>query len=164
MTPAPPAVRVRPMRLQDLDRIIEIARELETAPLWPRSAYERLLSQPGRVTLVAAEDEGGAIAGFAVAVLVPPEAEIETVAVRLPSQKRGMGRALLEGVAAEIRTRGITLVHLEVRASNQPALALYRRVGFTECGRRSGYYADPIEDAIILSLDLAAREAAVEGQ
>ncbi len=56
-----------------------------------------------------------------------------------------------------LRLAGVTEVILEVRASNQPALGLYRRLGFVETGRRPGYYMDPpepAEDAVLMRLGL----------
>jgi ribosomal-protein-alanine N-acetyltransferase len=49
----------------------------------------------------------------------------------------------------------ITEVLLEVRASNSAALAFYRALGFAIAGRRPLYYADPIEDAVLMELRLA---------
>ena len=146
-------VRVRPLGTADLDRVVDLAQSLETAPHWPRAAYARILEEkePRRVALVAEEAAGGAVAGFAIAVLLPPEAEIETVAVAPGRQRRGIGSRLLGDLVARLATVGITLVHLEVRASNRAALALYGRAGFSERTRRSRYYADPVEDAVILT-------------
>jgi ribosomal-protein-alanine N-acetyltransferase len=47
-------------------------------------------------------------------------------------------------------TRGSDSITLEVRASNKPALALYRRFGFAPSGVRKDYYKDPTEDALVL--------------
>jgi ribosomal-protein-alanine N-acetyltransferase len=58
----------------------------------------------------------------------------------------------LESALDASRKAGIARVYLEVRASNEPAIALYKRHGFTECGHRVRYYRDPVEDAILLSL------------
>jgi len=156
MKPAPVPIRVRPVRAADLDRLAGIAGSLETASRWQLSDYERLIGpfEPRRIALVGEEALSGEIAGFAVAVLVPPEAELETVAVAPGFQRRGIGSQLLRDLVSALRSAGITLVHLEVRASNRPALALYRRTGFSESARRPGYYADPVEDATIMSVDL----------
>jgi ribosomal-protein-alanine N-acetyltransferase len=57
----------------------------------------------------------------------------------------------LEAVIAEAAHLGATLLTLEVRASNQPALRLYARAGFERTGLRTNYYSNPVEDALILS-------------
>jgi len=148
---------IRPMRASDVARVLEIANSLPTAPHWNESAYRSALdplTTPRRFAFAAVEDAGDAPVGFAVAGLLPPQAELEMVAVAAEAQGQGIGRALLERLFSELRQAGIEEVFLESRASNQPALGLYRRLGFRETGRRSGYYADPIEDAVVMSLTI----------
>jgi ribosomal-protein-alanine N-acetyltransferase len=141
----------------DLDRVIEIERSLEHAPHWPRSAWLSALdahSTPPRLALVATHPQSGELAAFAVASLLPPQAELEMIAVAPEFQRRGLARLLFAAVTGELRARQVTEVSLEVRAANRPALALYRKLGFNETARRPRYYADPVEDAILLSLRL----------
>jgi ribosomal-protein-alanine N-acetyltransferase len=57
-------------------------------------------------------------------------------------------------LAAELRATQVTEVILEVRASNQPALGVYRKLGFVATGCRPGYYRDPQEDAALMRLGL----------
>jgi len=139
----------------DLDRVMEVAESLKEAPQWPRTAFERALdpvAQPRRIALVA--EAVGAVAGFAVASLLPPEAELETIAVASKAQRQGLARRLFAELAAELVAVRIADVFLEVRASNQPALGLYRGLGFAETGRRVRYYHDPVEDAVLMRLRL----------
>jgi ribosomal-protein-alanine N-acetyltransferase len=96
----------------------------------------------------------GKVAGFAVASLISPQAELESIAVDPAFQRRGVARLLFAALVEEIRAAQGTEVILEARAFNFPALALYAALGFTEIGRRPRYYADPIEDAILMSLRL----------
>jgi ribosomal-protein-alanine acetyltransferase len=95
------------------------------------------------------------ILGFAVASVVAPEAELETIAVAPQFQRRGLGALLLRALAAELRKEYVREVLLEVRASNRTALGFYRAQGFEETGRRVRYYADPEEDAVLMRLKLA---------
>jgi ribosomal-protein-alanine N-acetyltransferase len=170
MNPTPEAVRIRPMTPADMDRVIEIAGSLKDAPQWPRSAYLAALdpeAAPRRIALVAEEATGsgnpggrpsslgwGAVAGFAVASLLPPQAELETIAVAPQLQRRGLARRLFAALAGELAAAQVTEVMLEVRASNQPALGLYRQLGFVETGHRRRYYHDPVEDAVLMHLRL----------
>jgi [ribosomal protein S18]-alanine N-acetyltransferase len=152
-----PEVQIRHMTPADLDRVIEIERSLKQAPHWPRLAWLSALdplSSPQRIALVAEDLSTEKVAGFAVASLLPPQAELELIAVASEAQRRGVAGFLFAPLAKELRTRLVTEVCLEVRASNQPALALYRHLGFAETARRTGYYADPVEDAVLLSLRL----------
>lgn len=149
-------LRVRAMEPGDVARVAAIAQALKDAPHWQQAVYEAAL-QPGalpqRLCLVAAAGEE--LAGFLVAAAVAGQAEIESIAVAAECQRRGIGRALLEAGLRELNSRAVSEVFLEVRASNSAALGLYRAAGFGECGRRTGYYADPVDDAILLRMDLA---------
>jgi ribosomal-protein-alanine N-acetyltransferase len=100
------------------------------------------------------EDECGRIAGFLVASLLPPQAELELIAVALDFQRQGLARQLFAALASELGAALVTEVLLEVRASNHPALGLYRRLRFVETGRRTRYYRDPVEDAVLMRLRL----------
>ncbi len=157
MNPPFASVRVRRMTQADLDRVIEIAGNLREAPQWPRSTYLVALNPvaaPSRIALVAENPEAVDVMGFTVASLVPPEAELESIAVAPPFHRRGLARRLFAALTSELRLAQVAEVFLEVRASNFPALALYRSLGFMETGRRARYYHDPVEDALVLRLRL----------
>ena len=149
-----PGFRIRPLEDSDVDRLAEIAAGLEQAPQWPRSAYDSLLEHAGRERIVlVAEDEGGrSVAGFVVARLILPEAELESIAVAGEFQRRGVARELFSALAGMLGRGGVKEIMLEVRAGNGAALGLYRSFGFIEEGRRRGYYVDPVEDAVLLRL------------
>jgi [ribosomal protein S18]-alanine N-acetyltransferase len=139
------------MSISDLDAVMEIASALLTAPQWSRSDYVAALSDSGpRRRLCRVMTNRGRVIGLVIASLVIPEAEVETIAVLLESQGQGFGALLLETALGELCGAGVTTVHLEVRASNESARALYRKRGFEETGVRRGYYAHPVEDAILL--------------
>ena len=150
-------VRIRPMCAEDLPQVIEIEQALKGVPHWTRSAWERVLD-PGaarrRLVVVAEDPETGAVLGFAVAAVAAPEGELEAIAVASECQRRGVAKRLFAGLANALRLGEVWEVFLEVRASNHSALAFYRALGFTETGRRAGYYANPDEDAILMRLRL----------
>jgi ribosomal-protein-alanine N-acetyltransferase len=114
-------------------------------------------STPRRLALVAAGPQPGSILGFAIASLLPPRAELESIAVGAERQRLGLGERLFQALAAEVRAAGVEEILLEVRASNQPALAFYEALGFVKTGLRPGYYADPIEDAVLMHLPPAEK-------
>jgi [ribosomal protein S18]-alanine N-acetyltransferase len=152
------SVVVRPMTGADLDQVLAIAMGLDNAPQWSRDVYEGMLEPANagrRIALVAEAVESGPAVGFAIASLVPPEAELESIGVTAEFQKQGIGRRLVKEIGKNLRLRGVTKVHLEVRDSNLAAKGLYTSLGFIEAGCRSGYYTDSIEDAITMHLDLA---------
>jgi ribosomal-protein-alanine N-acetyltransferase len=148
-------IAIRRMTAADLDRVLAIAESLPGAPHWPQSAYMRAIdpkSTPRRIALVAAGPQPGSAQGFAVASLLPPQAELETIAVAPESQRQGLGQLLFQVLAAELKSSGVDELHLEVRASNRPALAFYQSLGFVKTGLRPSYYVDPIEDAVQMRL------------
>jgi ribosomal-protein-alanine N-acetyltransferase len=141
----------------DLDTVMAIASALPTAPQWERSAYEiaiRAGDGPGRIALVA--EHSDVVVGFAIARVIGPVAEIETIAVAAEAQGGGFGSRLLRVALQEARLAGATEVELEVRPSNAGTMRLYDRAGFREVGRRKGYYREPVEDAVLLLLALSA--------
>jgi len=124
----------------DLDEVMatmDAAFESCFGEAWTRSQCAGILVLPGVWLLLARVD--GRTAGFALARTVVDEAELLLLAVH-PSQRRGgVGRALLDAVADEARTRGAVQLHLEMREGN-PAAFLYGGAGFREVGRRPRYY------------------------
>jgi ribosomal-protein-alanine acetyltransferase len=157
MTAEVAALPIRRMRATDLEQVMAIAASFKDAPQWPRAAYLSALdtdSTPRRIALVAEKPDGSAVAGFAVASFLPPQAELETIAVLAADQRRGIGRKLFFALVDELRAASASEFLLEVRASNQKALGFYRSLGWIEAGRRPRYYADPEEDAVLMSLAL----------
>lgn len=145
---------VREMWAADVAAVMAMAEELPSAPHWPAATYQAALSGgagPDRLALVV-EDAGGEPVGFAIALLLPPEAELETIVVARGHQRRGLARRLVQALIEGLRGRGVGQLDLEVRASNGAALGLYRGLGFAEVGRRRNYYVDPVEDALLLRL------------
>ena len=148
-------IEIRPMGAADLDQVLAIADALPEAPHWPRSAYLKAIdpeATPRRVALIATGAGPDPILGFAVASLLVPQAELETIAVAEHYRRAGVGRQLLRNLIAELETADVDEVFLEVRSSNHSALAFYRSLGFCRTGIRSGYYANPVEDAILMRL------------
>jgi [ribosomal protein S18]-alanine N-acetyltransferase len=149
---------IRPMRDVDLDEVLVIAGAAPQAPRWGPRGYQSYFDSDGmppllRVAVVAEAD--GHVAGFAAATLlldgVENRCELDTIAVDPALRRRGIGAELLLSVLAWAAKRGARQIGLEVRISNARALAFYQRMGFTAEGRRTLYYADPQEDALLLS-------------
>jgi ribosomal-protein-alanine N-acetyltransferase len=95
---------------------------------------------------------GTVVAGFALAQVASEEAEILTIAVAPELRGRGVGAALLDRLERDLAARGAGVVFLEVSTENAAAIALYRKTGFTQAGRRPGYYQtrDGKRDALLL--------------
>ena len=98
----------------------------------------------------------GRIIGYVLYWLVPGAVDIHNIAVHVDVRGRGLGHLLLEKVLAEARRQSVPRVTLEVRKSNLSAQKLYESMGFLTKGNRKGYYSDDGEDALAMTLELAA--------
>jgi ribosomal-protein-alanine N-acetyltransferase len=136
----------------DLDAVVELE-VLAFADPWTRQAFEAALKERHARFRVARAPDGG-LTGYVIAWFVLDEAEIANLAVVPTARRRGVARALLEGIIAEAREAGIARLFLEVRESNAAARALYESRGFKPIARRARYYRKPVEDAIVLRLEL----------
>jgi [ribosomal protein S18]-alanine N-acetyltransferase len=96
---------------------------------------------------------GRDLAGFVMARHAADEAEILSIAVDAGARRHGLGRMLLRRNLQRLAGLGVRAVFLEVGADNAPALALYRRMGFKQVGKRERYYGDgPAHDSTALVL------------
>jgi ribosomal-protein-alanine N-acetyltransferase len=84
-----------------------------------------------------------------LATQVGDEGEVLTLAVREEARRQGLARAMIDALARRWRSTGVVTGWLEVRADNAAARALYASTGWTDAGRRPGYYADGA-DAIVM--------------
>lgn len=130
------------------DSIAEVCKLCFSDP-WSREAVESTLRAEQNYVVAA---EGGKI-GFAAASLAFDTADILDIAVHPDARRRGIGRAMLSHLLALLRENGAKSVFLEVRASNESAIALYSSVGFVPCGIRKNYYTSPKEDALLYVLE-----------
>jgi ribosomal-protein-alanine N-acetyltransferase len=81
-------------------------------------------------------------------------ADLESVAIAPAARRGGIGRSLCDAVIAWSRDQGAKVMAIEVRAANAGAIALYSSIGFTELARRTGYYQQPKDDAVVIRLSL----------
>ena len=160
---------IRSLQPEDLDAIVALAGASPEAPQWPRSAYapycEHDAANPALLrTGVVAVDPGLAdappVLGFACATLLLDGdrnlAQLDSMAVHPTRRRGGLGATLFREIVAWAARNRARHFSLEVRASNTPALALYRRFGMHVEGRRPRYYADPEEDALLLGMAITA--------
>jgi ribosomal-protein-alanine N-acetyltransferase len=138
----------------DLDAVMDVMDDSfdpAFGEAWTAPQCSGLLPVPGVwLTLARAGDE---IIGFALARIIVDEAELLLLAVKKKWQRRGVGQQLLESFSATARRRGAERLHLEVRNGNL-AVKLYKQAGFSEVGRRRGYYSGrdgQVYDALTLS-------------
>lgn len=152
-----PAAFVRPLSPADAAAVAAI-HAASFARGWEASEFERLIAAGSNVAEGVFPAEGRALEGFALSRVAVDEAEILTIAVAEARRGRGLARRLLGHHLGSLAGRGARRIFLEVEAENASALALYRRFGFEEVGRRNGYYrkADgSTATALVMARDLS---------
>jgi ribosomal-protein-alanine N-acetyltransferase len=146
-TPAGPPVVISPMRRRHLRAVLAIEERTSSTP-WSLGLFLAEARREERVYLVARA--GHRVVGFAGLLFALTDGHVTTIAVDPDRQGGRIGTRLLLVLLRRAIERGAEAVTLEVRASNEPAQALYRRFGFAPAGVRKGYYRDPLEDALVL--------------
>lgn len=124
---------------------------------WSEEDYRSELSVEGSQTWVIEESgiepRASGLLGTLVYRVLGPEIELMHVAVAPGARRLGLGGQLMKHLVGEARASGGECVHLEVRADNVAALALYVQCGFAVVGRRTRYYRDGA-DALLMDLKL----------
>ncbi|MCV0395811.1 MAG: ribosomal protein S18-alanine N-acetyltransferase [Rhizobiaceae bacterium] len=126
---------------------------------WTTTEFDELLRQNtvfGFAARVIGQPKAP-LAGFVLARLAADEAEVLTIAVARAARRLGLGRALMEALLRRLHALRAETLFLEVDETNDPAVHLYRRLGFVEVARRPGYYGGGSEgksDALVMRLDL----------
>jgi ribosomal-protein-alanine N-acetyltransferase len=150
--PLPTGWRVERMTALDLVEVAAIEHAAFTFP-WSRGNFEDSLKS-GHLGIVL-RDGGNAVAGYLILMPVVDEMHLLNVTVAPVWQRQGLGRWLLRAAVALTLAHGFGSLLLEVRPSNAGAIALYRRVGFAEIGRRKRYYPaenSTREDALVMRI------------
>jgi ribosomal-protein-alanine acetyltransferase len=141
-------VVVRPMRELDIAGVCAILRSAAAAADWGEESLRDCLSWDDAISLVS-EGEGKT-SGFLIARRVLDEAEILNIAVLPENRRHGEGSMLFAAALEEFRKREVRRVFLEVRESNVAAIAFYEKQGFVRIGKRSDYYREPREAAVVM--------------
>jgi [ribosomal protein S18]-alanine N-acetyltransferase len=154
-------VAISRMNEHDLLEVVEIEQTCGLSP-WGWDAYHAELGQgSAAIMLVAVSadrslENGKRLAGFIVARLVADELHVNNVAVRPELRRHGIGVTLLQEALNQAAARDAVSAWLEVRAGNKAAQTLYERCGFQAAGLRRNYYHQPVEDALLMTMRLAA--------
>jgi ribosomal-protein-alanine N-acetyltransferase len=146
---------IRRAERADLLDVFRLERSTFPQP-WPFSAFESFLGEPGFLVLARATEPD--VVGYVVSDTTPNYGRdighVKDLAIHPDARRQGLGRDLLHTALAVLRVEGAALVKLEVRASNDAALSLYRSEGFEPLRRVPRYYEDG-EDAYVMVLELA---------
>ena len=115
---------------------------------WSEKSVASELNNSLSCWLVA--EENGVVTGYVGSQTVIDESDMMNVAVHPDHRRKGIAEALVVELVEALKKRESHCLTLEVRASNEPAKALYEKLGFAQVGLRKNYYRNPKEDALIL--------------
>jgi [ribosomal protein S18]-alanine N-acetyltransferase len=142
-------LRFEPLSIDHIPTILEIEKDANPAP-WSERSFLNELSNPQSLFKVALE--GGRVVGYGGVWMLIDEAHITNVAIAAEMRRRGIGRRLMIELLKEAKDRGMLCSTLEVRASNEGAIKMYEKLGYTVTTVRKGYYPNNREDAIVMWL------------
>ena len=145
-------VRIVPMTAEHLNEVAALELACFSRP-WSRQMLAEELDNQCAAFLVALEPETDKVIGYAGLLVAADEGYITNVAVDPSRRRQGVAAQLLQVFDNFAKGNQLAFLTLEVRPSNDAAIALYQSFGFTERGRRRNYYDLPREDALILTRD-----------
>ena len=143
-------VRIVPMTADHSDELERLERICFSRP-WSKRMLAEELDNACAAFLVAEDGETGAVLGYAGLLAMMDEGYITNVAVFPEYRRCGIAAKIIEVFMNFARGNQLSFLTLEVRPSNEAAIALYQSFGFEEVGRRRNYYDLPKEDALILT-------------
>lgn len=132
--------RLRPIDAMDLSRLAALHAQCFPDDRWDAKALAELLAMPGASGHLVESLEERRPLGLMLDLIVGSEGEILTLGVGPTARRQGVARTLLEDLFARAARQGAHSISLEVAADNLPARQLYQSSGFTQTGRRRGYY------------------------
>lgn len=140
-------LQIDDMRKEDLEQVSTMEAACFSMP-WSKKSFEENLNRSDAVYVVARD--GDKVLGYCGAYVILNEADINQVAVDPLHRKKGVGGKMLAALLEKLRKAGTDAVTLEVRKSNEAAIALYESMGFVTEGIRKNFYEKPVEDALIM--------------
>jgi ribosomal-protein-alanine N-acetyltransferase len=146
------AATLRAMEMRDLPAVTRLDEICQPHPWGPANFQAELLRRDDGFHRIV-EDGCDSIA-YLCSWMILDELHIGTIGVHPDHRRTGLGARLMEAAHAWARGRAGTIAHLEVRAGNVAAIAMYGRLGYRRVGVRKAYYADNQEDAHLLMADL----------
>lgn len=140
-------LQIDDMRKEDLEQVSTMEATCFSMP-WSKKSFEENLNRSDAVYVVARD--GDKVLGYCGAYVILNEADINQVAVEPLHRKKGVGGKMLAALLDKLGKAGADAVTLEVRKSNEAAIALYESMGFVTEGIRKNFYEKPVEDALIM--------------
>ena len=153
---AEPRTTIRDMTHEDLSMVSDIERRSYEFP-WSHGVFrDCLLAGYQNIVLLRGDD----VAGYGVLSVAAGEAHILNICVHPDYRSHGYGEKLLDEMLFRARTASVRQIFLEVRPSNERAIALYRKKGFHQVANRPAYYQahGGREDAAVLAKKLVIED------
>ncbi|MCM1438692.1 MAG: ribosomal protein S18-alanine N-acetyltransferase [Roseburia sp.] len=138
---------IRKCRYEDILSVSELEKLCFKGESWSFGTIASAFENPAYCMLVA--EEGGEIIGYGCTCTTIDTCDLENVLVAEEYRNSGVGRAVLNGLLSDAKSRGAVKVFLEVRVSNSAALRLYLSCGFQGVHARTRYYSDG-EDCLVM--------------
>ncbi len=138
---------IRTMQKGDVAAVAALEAQIFSMP-WSAAGFADTLLRKDVIFLVAYEQDE--LLGYVGIYCTLDEGEITNVAVAPAARRRGIARALLTELKRQLACRNVAQIVLEVRVSNEPAIRLYEKLGFSVLGVRKNFYEKPTEDAYIM--------------
>ena len=135
------------MKREHVAQVAELEKQCFSTP-WSENSIAGELGNILSLWYVAVSDD--TVVGYIGSQTCGDETDMMNVAVHPDHRRRGIAESLIDCLILELKNRGSHCLSLEVRASNDPAIGLYEKLGFRQVGRRPNYYRNPREDALIL--------------
>ena len=144
-------VIIREMEIPDLAMIMKLEKELFFAP-WSEAMFSEEIK--GYYAYVLQKDENREIIGYICGWKLLDEFTITNIGITGNFQRMGLGTKLVKFIISKLLYEKCFKFTLEVRESNQKAIALYEKIGFEQIGLRGNYYRNPVENAVIMRLNM----------
>ena len=144
-------IKVSLISENDIAAVTALEKEI-FSDAWSEKSIRETYEQSHALIIGAWEEE--TLTGYVIFYYVLDEGEIARIAVAPQCRRKGVAARLFTGVLKECEKKEITKIMLDVRISNEPAIAFYKKHGFIEDGIRKGFYEQPKEDALLMSKEI----------
>ncbi|HEY9701996.1 MAG TPA: ribosomal protein S18-alanine N-acetyltransferase [Allocoleopsis sp.] len=140
-------ILIKPIEFTEISQVLELD-QLCFGGLWSQSGYEQEIDSEDSLLLGMYDDH--VLIGITCCWLILDEAHITLLGIHPDYRQQGLGKHLLKVLLDTAKNKGILRATLEVRISNEVAIALYHKLGFNDVGLRKNYYQNPDENALIM--------------
>ena len=144
-----PEIIIVPMEIRHIDEVAQLEETIFSIPFTKKDIKELYMNTSWRFFVAL---DGDTVVGYISLYLIIDEKEIVNVCVLPEHRGRGIG-AMLVKCALDYERDKTARVMLEVRESNDGAIALYKKFGFLPVGVSKNHYSQPREDAVLMNLE-----------